>query len=254
MYEARQNKEKVSRRIDSAGGRTRQSRKIENGWKRLQTNFHNPYISPMQFSLKPRVDCAINEVRDKRKREKYFTNNTNVWYNDNLTTDNIAGECHENGKVQYKKNPRTIMADNRNSLISALNITHMHNIKSDDQGILTLNDEQDPLLPIQEFTFLLKDDIFHIAPNSQDSKYVHPNIIGGWPEVDSAGTLKMNSTHIIVTNDSGHYRPKETDIDTAHRKIRTLLETNNDNKKTGNRKFHKLHWYNNHLEYKKAKL
>ncbi len=204
----------------------------------------------MQAVLAPNAGCALSELLDDNKRPFYFTQATQDWYADHPEAG-IADMNMQN--VHYITNPRATAVNNRAELIAALNMKFMNDVTPIPNGFAL---SVGPLLPIQEFTFVLDQaNVFHIAPNSSNSKFVHPTILGGWTSVNSAGTLKMDATHIKITNDSGHYRPQQADIDIAHTQLRTLLfRPGFVDKATNVRKFHKVSWLRNRPKYKKVAL
>lgn len=206
----------------------------------------------MQAVLNPNAGCAISELRNDNKRDRYFTLATRNWYNPEMTKANLmAGIAARN--VQYITNPRTVQITNRANLLATLGLNLMTDVIPLPAGGFAPAPLA-PQLPVGEHTFVFQGNVLWVAPNSQASKFVHPNILGGWTPVDSAGTLKMNATHIKITNDSGHYQPGPAEIDYAHTRLLALLARPGGDKATGVRKFHRVHWYRNLPKYKKAAL
>lgn len=206
----------------------------------------------IQAVLSPNIEFAISELRDRNKRTRYFTPETQTWYNPAMTHADII-EGTRTGEVKYITNPRTVQINNRLGLITALGMNLMHDVTPVPGGFALAPGV--PTLPVGEHTFVLDvGNILWIAPNFSTSKFVHPNILGGWTSVNSAGTLEMNATHIKITNDSGHYLPGLAEINLAHARLLTLLARPGGDKATAIRKFHRVHWYRNRLKYKKVAL
>ena len=227
------------------------SRTLENDPRafKQKTTFLQPKGIIQAVPLSPNQGCAISELNDANKRGRYFTAVTQTWFTANPGGNSAAIAAAPPAavaNVDYIRNPRTQTVNNRGELIRALNMNFMNNVTPIPNGFALA---AGPLIPVQEFTFVLDAaNVLHIAPNSDKSKFVHPNILGGWATVNSAGTLKMDATHIRIMNDSGHYRPGQAEIDDAHLALLNLVNNPLD-KATAVRKFHNT--IKPHIKYKK---
>lgn len=197
----------------------------------------------IQTLLSPHVPSARSEFANAGKRRLFFNNVTQVQeapisellLQDAITTDEANG-----AHLAYRTNPRAKRfpaeafggaeptqdhIKERQGLKNYLEAKTMSDVIQDPgqepgQGQFLLTQKS---LPVGEYTFVLKDNAFTIAPNSSSSKFVHPMLLGGWQYVDSAGTLELQKDHIRVTKDSGHYRPSDVELDLARNKLAEMF-------------------------------
>ncbi len=71
--------------------------------------------------------------------------------------------------------------------------------------------------------------------NRKNEKLPHPTLVGGDPDVKGAGTMELKSPkEIIITNESGHFRPSGIHSDTIGIVKKIVGKTMKVNKRKAN--------------------
>lgn len=85
----------------------------------------------------------------------------------------------------------------------AYNILSTQQLSSEKQITAFLEKEPDA-----EHMYVLDNDKHHVAIRREDVKLPHPTLVGGDPDVDCAGTMRMNHDGMVIVDDSsGHFKP-----------------------------------------------
>ena len=67
--------------------------------------------------------------------------------------------------------------------------------------------------PDDEHMYVLDGGDLHVAIRADDKKLPHPTLVGGDPDVDCAGTMRVDTEgNVIVTASSGHFRPSSENL------------------------------------------
>lgn len=234
MYEARQNKEKVSRRIDTDSG-TKQRRKMGKINMHMTAQFTSDTKGKSKkacIQLFEMQNYALRvDFNDPNRRNNYFATKTVDFFDryhhlDDLNKpsiyDNVNGKLRLGGQeedIQFLHHPLRDMIPYTDTAIKAkrevlknrikesLTEGYLSNIYTREREDSFKESLEQKLLKYQEVMFIIKDNTMFFAPNGRNNiKLSHPSLFGGYPyDVDDAGTLKMERDKIIAINDSGHY-------------------------------------------------
>ena len=226
MYASRENKEKVSRRIDGSC----------NAMKIRDAHMH--MIAQLSFGTIAKKNCIQLLKMQKRalaydfrtydRREKYFSTENINFYNEHrgkgVRLNHEHGELETNDKKQnitFLTHPLRDMMPLKGINTVAQNeklkrliqdsihgIGYMSNTYSRKYSTDSFEESlEQQLLKYKEVMFIKKGTTMYFAPNGKDNiKLSHPSLLGGYPyEVDDAGTLKIHNREIVAIEDSGHY-------------------------------------------------
>lgn len=244
MYEARLNKEKVSRTIGSSGNGVWQKLKI--GKANIQTIAQ--FISDTIEKSKNKKCIQLLEIQEdalrfdfitKDRREKYFSTANIEFFNNHIhqgiglnTKDGelITRDKKQKQKIIFLPHPLRDMMPKKGINTVALNEKlkwrignsiysdgYMSNTYTRKSGTDSFEESlEQQLLKYNEVMFITKGTTMYLAPNGKDNiQLSHPSLLGGYPyEVDDAGTLEIHNDRIEAMEDSGHYGKRGGRINT----------------------------------------
>ena len=231
MYEARQNKEKVSRRIDVVGGNIRkQIMKIGKANTNVIAQFSSDTAVNKKYIqfLKMQEGALRYDFTNQDRREKYFSTANIDFYNNhirqgikiNVISGNLkTRDEKEEQKIEFlphplrdmmpKKGINSVAQNEKLKLViqdSIYGNGYMSNIYTRKSGTNSFEESlEQQLLKYKEVMFITTGTTMYFAPNGKDNiQLSHPSLLGGYPyEVDDAGTLRVNNGKIEAIEDSG---------------------------------------------------
>lgn len=239
MYEAKQNKEKekVSRRIDGAGGGVRQRVKMGKVNMHMTAQFTSDAKKNTKDCiqlLKMKEHALKVDFIDPKRRNNYFSSKTLDFFNKHNYSRNILNESKtydvQNGKLclddhkedieflphplrdmMPKKGINTVAQNEKlkwridDSIYGGGYLSNTYTRKSGTDSFEESLEQQ--LLKYKEVMFITKGSTMYFAPNGKENiQLSHPSLLGGYQyEVDDAGTLGIQDDRIVAMEDSGHY-------------------------------------------------
>lgn len=196
MYEARQNKEKVSRRIDGGGIRLME-KKQEDSKNRNQRYDRNRPIQMFVTEPQSVASDMLGYLKVCFRKESIY--------------DYFQFRNWKFRKHGFAVNGRDIInriRPNTHSFPIRVNYKQKEN-RQLPKGQDLINWLQDGK---REHMWVNVNKQINIA--SRDREKPHPTLFGGDPDAQGAGLMSLSENIITVNNSSGHFRPNEVDADT----------------------------------------
>ena len=186
MYEARQNKEKVSRRIDNAGGMARQRRKMNNSYSEnlsYGTNIIQKTVTPKKENISGNI--SENFVDEITRDLKIIENNVNKNSKDgDSVLNDICGDKEDLKSTLLRKKSTTscqscygVSKDGNNNIFVEKGLGIAADVKYNRRsGMKNMNESINKIIQIPNRNDGVHSEVYH-------SHFTNPNII--WTTTDN---------------------------------------------------------------------